>query len=84
MTALASATKIRPERSGRVPLAEAVDAMHPHDNGYYGTDERHGCVQFDLHGSHLVLGSWASRSRSSQKIVGMGLFVRAQTCCRRR
>jgi len=57
VTALASATKIRPERSGRVPLAQAVDAMHPHDDRYYGTDERHGYVQSDLHGSHSVLGS---------------------------
>lgn len=70
MTALAPATKIRPERSGRVPLAQAVDAMHPHDNRYYGTDERHGYVQSDLHGSHLVFGSWALRSKSSQEIVG--------------
>ncbi|WP_142250880.1 hypothetical protein [Bradyrhizobium sp. UNPF46] len=70
VTALASATKIRPERSGRVPLAQPVDAMHPRYNRYYGTDERHGDVQSDLHGSHLVFGSWASRSRSSQSIVG--------------
>lgn len=38
----APATKIRPERSGRVPLAQSVDAMHPHDNRYCGTNERHG------------------------------------------
>lgn len=57
VTALASAAKIRPECSGRVPLAQPVDAVHPHDNRYYGTDERHGYVQTDLHGSHLVFDS---------------------------
>ena len=57
VTALASAAKIRPERPGRVPLAQPVDAMHPRYNRYYGTDERQGYVQSDLHGSHLVFGS---------------------------
>ncbi|WP_271588393.1 hypothetical protein [Bradyrhizobium sp. CCBAU 53415] len=49
VTALASATKIRPERSSRVPLAQLIDRMHSHDNRYEGADERPWYVQFDLH-----------------------------------